>query len=73
MPEEERSERNVIEPNYVGDDLTNLGVDSLTQNHGHGVAEALPEKKEEPVSAQKNKLRVQKAREFGQTKDKVGF
>ena len=70
---EEKDGPNVIQPNYMGDDLTNRGVDVFTKNYGHGVAEVLPDEEDEPVSEQKNKLRVQKAREFGQRKDQVGF
>jgi hypothetical protein len=67
----------VLQPNYMGDELKNLGADDLTRNYGIGVAEANPEaaaaRLEKSTNASKDKLRTQKAREFGQTKETVGF
>ena len=69
----------VLQPNYMGTSLDNQGMDSLTKNYGHGVAEANPAAKaklqEEAATPGKAKsdLRTAKAREFGKPKDQVGF
>ncbi len=73
----------VLKPNYMGDFLNNTGVGEATENRGFGVREALnanPQamaQQEEPTSssgmAMKDKLRTAKAREFGLTKQTVGF
>ncbi len=71
----------VLQPNYMGDSLNNLGVNELVQNRGVGVREALAaspqamaqrEESSNPAMM-KDKLRTAKAREFGQTKETVGF
>ena len=68
----------VLAPNWMGDSLENIGVSSLTQNYGLGVAEATPvnaqayEQRNEK-SMTRDKLRTAKAREFGKTKETVGF
>ena len=68
---------NVLEPNYVGDSFKNLGLASLAENRGFGVMEANPRamaaRLAEAPSAAKDKLRTAKAREFGKTKETVGF
>jgi hypothetical protein len=68
----------VLAPNYLGETLDNRGVDELVRNRGHGVAESLPPAMQERETAsnpaaQKDKLRTAKAREFGMTKETVGF
>jgi hypothetical protein len=68
----------VLAPNYLGDLLDNRGVDELVRNRGHGVAESMPPAmRDRDIStnpaAQKDKLRTAKAREFGMTKETVGF
>lgn len=64
----------LMAPNRLGDSFTNSGLDSFVANHGYGVAEAtkaqqVMKKNSEP----KDKLRTAKAREFGKTKQTVGF
>ena len=68
----------VLAPNYMGDAVQNAGVEVIvgnsgvqaqTANYGQGVAE-LQGKKSNP---QMEKLRRHKAREFGLTKETVGF
>ena len=54
---------NALQPNYMGDSLTNLGIDSLIKNHGVGVAEANPNAAESKKLAEgpeemKDKLRI---------------
>jgi len=67
----------VLQPNYMGDELKNLGGDDISRNYGIGVAEANPAaaaaRLEKATNATKDKLRNHKAREFGLPKDKVGF
>jgi len=63
---------NILAPNSMGSINTNLGVDSISANYGFGVPEiqkAVSAKQEEF----KERLRIAKAREFGMTKEKVGF
>jgi hypothetical protein len=75
------AELNVLAPNYMGDLVTNRGVqgvvegnsgvESLTANYGYGVLEM-----QKAITAQAemtDQLRTAKAREFGKTKDTVGF
>ena len=71
----------VLAPNYLGDSLSNSGIEELTLNRGIGVAEVTPANEE--ASSQRNEasnpgairdsLRTAKAREFGKTKETVGF
>ena len=71
----------VLQPNYMGDTLSNLGVGELVLNRGVGVSEALAanpqamEQREETSNPamMKDKLRTAKAREFGKTKETVGY
>lgn len=69
----------VLQPNYVGNMLENHGLEALTENRGLGVAEvsrpAAMRDRETRTSpeSEKNRLRVAKAREFGMTKEEVGF
>ena len=72
----------VLAPNYMGDTLDNRGVDEISANYGLGVAEAqvtnqqAMEQREEasnPGMMMRDKLRTAKAREFGRTKETVGF
>lgn len=70
--------RNMLEPNYIGDAFTNQGLGALSKNHGVGVKEALPKdsdslEERSPSGRMRNKLRVSKARQFGRTKETVGF
>lgn len=71
------SPMNVLEPNYIGDSFKNLGVESLVENRGLGVLEANPRamaaRMAEGPGAARDKLRTAKAREFGKTKETVGF
>lgn len=79
------SDLEILAPNYMGEQLTNLGLKGMVENRGFGVREALTansqgmaQKQEEtaPGSTQakaKNDLRVAKAREFGKPKTQVGF
>jgi len=75
----------VLAPNYMGDQLSNIGVDELVKNRGFGVREAVTANSQataqkdgnaSPGSTQAkamNDLRVAKAREFGKPKTQVGF
>ena len=69
----------VLQPNYMGDTFANSGVDAMVANRGYGVTEALPvnpqgdEDQKKSVNPMVDNLRVQKAREFGKTKQNVGF
>lgn len=71
----------ILAPNYLGTKYTNRGLDEITKNRGFGVREALAgvstgvAQKEDSDSSSpaKNKLRIAKAREFGKTKEEVGF
>ena len=69
----------VLAPNYMGDTLGNRGVEELTANYGLGVAEAqaanpmLHQQEASNPAMAKDKLRTAKAREFGKTKETVGF
>ena len=68
-------------PNSLGNLLANTGVEELVQNRGLGVKEAsqtnlqaMSQRSEKSnPEAIKNKLRVAKAREFGLTKETIGF
>ena len=75
----------LLAPNYMGDNLSNIGLDELVKNRGFGVREAMTANSQgmaqkdddtAPGSTQakaKNDLRVAKAREFGRPKTQVGF
>lgn len=71
----------VLQPNYMGDTLGNLGVGEIANNRGLGVPEALgtnaqamAQKDQGTASARlRDNLRTAKAREFGKTKETVGF
>lgn len=68
---------NVLAPNYIGDSFKNLGLESLSENRGLGVLESNPRamaaREAASVGGAKDKLRTAKAREFGKTKETVGF
>lgn len=71
---------NVLAPNYMGDSFKNLGVTELVQNRGLGVNEVMPTNQQAMAQRElstpavmKDKLRVAKAREFGKSKETVGF
>ena len=73
----------VLAPNYMGDSLENSGLDELVANRGLGVGSVTASS--QPINEQGaedqhksanpllDKLRTAKAREFGKTKEKVGF
>lgn len=71
----------VLRPNYMGDTFGNRGVDEMIKNRGIGVKEALatnPQamaQRDEAGTSEgmRDKLRTAKAREFGRTKETVGF
>ncbi len=77
----------ILAPNYMGDTLANRGVESLSANlgveatfanKGKGVMETNPkamadkEKVASPAE-KKDQRRTASARQFGQTKQTVGF
>lgn len=73
---------NVLAPNTMGDITTNRGINELIANTGLGVGELMRSVNPQAASdraemtnpeAQKNKLRVAKARQYGMSKDEVGF
>jgi hypothetical protein len=73
---------NVLAPNQMGDVTANRGVNELVANIGLGVNElmrsvnpkaALDRGETANPETEKNKLRVAKARQYGVTKDEVGF
>ena len=73
---------NVLAPNYLGDSLMNSGVERLTANQGLGVKEIndianpqadLDSTRSAAPAAERDRLRTAKAREFGKTKQTVGF
>ena len=75
----------LLAPNYMGDMLSNIGLDELVKNRGLGVKEAMTAnsqgmaQKNETTSQgsiqmkAKNDLRVKQARQFGTSKTQVGF
>jgi hypothetical protein len=69
----------ILQPNSMGDMLENTGLEEMLANRGLGVAEvsrpAAMESKNTLTApkAEKERLRVAKAREFGMTKETVGF
>ena len=69
----------ILAPNTLGSMLENRGVEELVQNRGLGVAEVSrpPSMRDRDTptapSAEKDRLRIAKAREFGMTKEEVGF
>ncbi len=71
----------VLSPNYMGSEFSNFGVEELTRNQGFGVREALAGSSQAMSqsgehtnpAAMKDSLRTAKAREFGKTKETVGF
>lgn len=73
----------VLKPNYMGSEFDNLGVSSISANQGYGVREALASSTQAMsqsgegeftnAAAMKDSLRTAKAREFGKTKETVGF
>lgn len=69
----------LLAPNYMGDNLANTGVEGLIANRGYGVSEvtniakANPDVETVKESTFTDNLRTQKAREFGLTKQTVGF
>ena len=74
-------ELQVLEPNYMGNLYTNLGLDDIAKNRGFGVREAktgtslgvAQQESSKSSSQAKSKLRVAKAREFGKPQEEVGF
>lgn len=72
-------EYNLLAPNTMGSALANSGVEGLTANYGYGVAEATkanPQAEADQKTSANPKmdeLRIAKAREFGLTKQTVGF
>jgi hypothetical protein len=68
----------VLAPNYLGDMMENLGVGELVRNRGLGVAEVSPDAmKDREIrnnpAVERDRMRTAKAREFGMTKETVGF
>jgi len=77
----------VLAPNYMGETMNNRGVESLSANigveamsanKGIGVQEANPQAMADKAQTaspamMKDKLRTASARQFGQTKQTVGF
>lgn len=71
----------VLKPNYMGDLLINKGIEELVQNRGLGVEEVSQANRQAIVQrlesnnpeVMKDRLRTAKAREFGKTKETVGF
>ncbi len=77
----------ILAPNYMGDSMgnrgvetlaANIGVEALSANMGKGVEEANPQamadkKQTASPAMMKDKLRVASARQFGKTKQTVGF
>lgn len=69
----------VLEPNSLGNILENRGLDELLINRGLGVSEIsrpqVMQSKSRTVTpgGEKDRLRIAKAREFGMTKETVGF
>ena len=59
----------VLQPNYLGNEHENRGIDSLT-NKGWGVAEAQP-KEEKEENGMVRKVRRGAARQFGQEMGEV--
>ena len=69
---------NVLQPNYMGDQLANKGVEGITVNYGWGVPETIqanPAASEEKTNANPGmtQLRRAKAREFGRPMSELGF
>ena len=70
---------NILQPNQMGFESLNTGLESMTENYGLGVLElqkANQQSEEERsgyVTESLEKLRRHKAREFGLTKETVGF
>ncbi len=71
----------ILAPNYMGNHFTNQGLSEIAGNRGFGVREAkqgsslavAQEESSKSSSQAKNKLRVSKAREFGTSKESIGF
>jgi len=66
----------VLEPNYTGSLFDNFGLEGLLANRGLGVNEINKNSKIKSTSkaeSEKDRLRTAKAREFGMTKETVGF
>ena len=70
---------NVLAPNYMGSAMENSGVSGLRANFGYGVSEAIRTNMStegshgKTANPQLAPLRRAKAREFGMTKEQVGF
>lgn len=63
----------VLAPNYLGDTMDNRGVADLGKNQGLGVAEANPNTFNVAAEQEKDRMRTAQARQFGKTKQTVGF
>tara|TARA_R110000751_G_scaffold292621_2_gene399945 strand:- start:375 stop:593 length:219 start_codon:yes stop_codon:yes gene_type:complete len=63
----------VLAPNYLGDTMLNRGVDDLGKNQGLGVAESNPNAFHAAAETEKDRMRTAQARQFGKTKQTVGF
>ena len=70
---------NLLQPNSMGGEFENTGLESMVGNYGLGVSEmqkANQQATEESsgyITEAMEKLRRHKAREFGLTKETVGF
>ena len=70
---------NILQPNYMGSELVNTGVEGIASNYGYGVSEVMKanpqvqEYQDKLMNPAMEKLRRHKAREFGLTKETVGF
>ncbi len=58
----------VLQPNYMGAEYENTGMDSLTVNMGWGVAEASPPKEENGML---EKVKLAHAKQFGKKVEDV--
>jgi hypothetical protein len=70
---------NVLAPNYLGATMANGGLEGLVANYGYGVAETLKTNQKAELDQKKSAnpvldpIRTAKARQFGRTKETVGF
>lgn len=73
---------NVLQPNTLGFSQENYGVADLVRNSGLGVSEvlakanpqaAMQSREKTSPQAAKDKLRTSAARQYGKTKQEVGF
>jgi hypothetical protein len=70
---------NILQPNQMGFEMENTGLESMTGNYGLGMPELqkanqqAAQDKSGYITEAMEKLRRHKAREFGLTKETVGF